>query len=387
MALVGVFGLNLSPKSGGAYYLIKGLMENAYYSEHNYIYFHERSLANKVFPRNVESVSRSVLNRLAVQGLLRLPCADHILGCRKMALFVLCVLSNVMPNRFRGVEVWLWPHCFSPIPNLKPVVAICHDMIHRYHPEFFPSFVLYRRKKAEISMRNCARIVCPSNVVKKDLIHNYPEFHDKATTCWEAACEMVVREECEKESRTIRKLYGDSALFLYVAADWPHKNHELLIKAAIRLREMTDSPFRVVFVGPRRSNRIQRLIKEQKAVNLVVDIGGIARECLVGYYYAATALVFPSLHEGFGIPLVEAMQCGLPIIASDIASIPEVCGSAAVLLPPVNPNVWAHQMLTMMTWEEHRLKYSKLSLSRARKFTWQRYWAQMDRVLSDALSV
>jgi glycosyltransferase involved in cell wall biosynthesis len=384
VAQVGVFGLNLSPKSGGAYHLIKGLMENAHYSEHSFVYLHE--WPSTALPKNVKSVPRSVLNRLAVQGFLRVPCADRILSDRRSAFLLFSLLGSIRPRRLREIDVWLWPHCFSPVPNLKPIVAIFHDMIHRYHPELFTRSVLFRRRRAELSMRHCAAIICPSSVVKDDLIRIYPGFRDKATICWEAAYEMVPRESCKNEIRTIQSLHGTSTLFLYVAVDWPHKNHELLIKAAVSLREMTNYPFKVVFVGSRRSNRIQGLIEEQKAGNLVIDAGGVTQGRLSAYYYAATALVFPSLHEGFGIPLVEAMQCGVPIIASNIASIPEVCGSAAVLLAPDNPNTWAREMFTMMIQNEHRFKYSRMSLERSQVFSWQRCWEKLDKVFSDALS-
>ncbi len=84
----------------------------------------------------------------------------------------------------------------------------------------------------------------------------------RLSACREAACEVVASEHCESEIRAIRSAHGTAHLFLYVAADWPHKNHELLVDAALDLRKRTVHPFKLVLVGPRRSRRLQRLIQE-----------------------------------------------------------------------------------------------------------------------------
>ena len=83
--------------------------------------------------------------------------------------------------------------------------------------------------------------------------------------------------------------------------------------------------------------------------NIVVDIGSASRAMLAALYRRSTALVFPSLYEGFGIPLVEAMHYGLPIIASNQSCMPEVCGNSAILLSPALPSLWAYEMLRLMT--------------------------------------
>ncbi len=101
-----------------------------------------------------------------------------------------------------------------------------------------------------------------------------------------------------------------------------------------------------------------------------MDVGSISRRQLAGCYYAATSLVYPSRDEGLGIPPVEAMRCGTPIIASDAGSIPEVCGQAAVPLPRREPPRWAAEMLRMATEPEHRARCSQAARERGALFTW-----------------
>ncbi len=386
MALIGVFGLNMSSKSGGAYYLINGLMTHAQHSKNSFLYIHEGTSTQAPFPDNVESVVRNKVTRFCVQGLLALPFVDILLSSETIAFRLLSAASGLVPRRLCRADVWLWPHCFSPVPSITPIVAFFHDMKHLHHPEFYSSGVLFRRKRAELSMRRCAAILCPSNVVKTDLVRTYPRMGERTTVCWEMACEVVSREHCEREIRAIRNSHGTDALFLYVAADWSHKNHTLLVESAMYLQMRTNHSFKVIFVGPRRTHRLQRLIAERQAADLVIDVGPVTRTQLAAYFYTATCLVHPSLHEGFGIPLVEAMKCGTPIVASNIASIPEVCEDAAVLLPPTDAHGWAKEMHRMIVDKEHRAKCSQASLNRGMLFSWEHCWQTIDEVLFKVIS-
>jgi len=384
VALIGVFGLNLSPKSGGVFYLINGLMETAHFSEHEYIYICERD-KSVGFPKNVQLVSRPRIIRLLTQCLFRLPMNNHVFKNRLGAIAGLSAVSAISPSVYRHADAWLWPHCFAPVPHLKNMVAICHDMIHAYYPECFSSDALSRRRKGEASLRHCARVICPSQATKRDLLRRYPEYQFKTKTFSEAACEVIPIDECSAEVSALKRSFGGFLLFIFIAVDWPHKNHELLIKAAKQLQSMTDRPFKVVFIGHRRSNMLQRMIQEYNVQNLVVDVGNISRKLLVAYYHTATAFLFPSLCEGFGIPLVEAMHCSLPIIASDRSCIPEVCGNCGTLLPPDRPELWARQMLRIMVDERHRQEQVILSLKQSSQFSWERTWNKIDRVFDEIL--
>jgi glycosyltransferase involved in cell wall biosynthesis len=234
-------------------------------------------------------------------------------------------------------------------------------------------------------LRHCARVICPSQATKRDLLRRYPEYQFKTQTFSEAAYEVIPIDECSAEVSALKRSFGGFLLFIFVAVDWPHKNHKLLIKAAKQLQSMTDRPFKVVFIGHRRSNMLQRLIQEYNVQNLVVDVGNISRKLLVAYYHTATAFLFPSLCEGFGIPLVEAMHCSLPIIASNQSCIPEICGEVACLLPPGSPEPWAREMLRMMENRSYRQKYSRLSSERAAHFTWEQTWRELDSIFAEIL--
>lgn len=386
MATIGVFALNMSPTSGGVFSLIDGLMSHARHSRHRFLYLTESRASARTLPENVRVITRPRAARLATQVAMNLPRLDLLFRHRAASVALLSVATAICPCTFASADAWLWPHCFKPVPNLKRTVVICHDMIHRHHPEYFCRRDRAGRRAAERLLPNAGGVLCPSEATANDLLAIYPALEPRVRLFTESPCEVVPEHACAAEIRQIDKTYGGVPLFLYVAVDWPHKNHELLIDAALALRGMTRRPFRVLFVGRRRGSRVADAVRRKHAEDVVGEIGGVTRAMLGALYRRATALVYPSLHEGFGIPLVEAMTYGLPIIASNRPCMPEVCGHAGVLLPPAAPRLWAEEMHAMIIDPARRAGLADLSRDRAGTFGWARTWQGVDDALDAALA-
>ena len=386
MAKIGVFALNMSPKSGGVYGLIDGLMSHAHHSRHRFLYLTASRASAEGLPPNVELVARSPLARVATQLVMNVPRVDWALRLRAFSSVLLSAAGGIGPRTFGSVDGWLWPHCFKPVPNLRRTVVICHDMIHRHHPDYFSRRDLTGRRRAERMLTHTAGILCPSHASADDLLSAYPNLRSRVRVFSESPCEISRDAACDSEIRQVEERFGDVPLFLFVAVDWPHKNHELLIDAALALRAMTPRPFRVVFVGRRRGEAVAQAVSRNGAGDVVSELGGVSRAMLAALYRRATALVYPSLHEGFGIPLVEAMCYGVPIIASNRPCIPEVTDGAAALLPPDAPEIWAREMHRLMTDPARREYLAGLSRRRAGSFGWDRTWAGVDDALDAALA-
>ncbi len=386
MATFGVFGLNMSPKSGGVYSLIDGLMSHAHHSRHRFLYLTASRASAEGLPPNVELVARPPLARVATQLAMNVPGADWALRLRALSSAFLSAAGGVKPRTFGSADGWLWPHCFKPVPNLRRTVVICHDMIHRHHPNYFSRRDLAGRRRAERMLTHTAGILCPSHASADDLLCAYPNLRSRTRVFAESPCEIVRDEECSAEIRRVEETYGDVPLFLFVAVDWPHKNHELLIDAALALRAISPRPFRVVFVGRRRGTAVADAVRRKLAGDVVTELGGVSRAMLAALYKRAAALVYPSLHEGFGIPLVEAMRYGVPIIASNRPCIPEVTDGAAELLPPDAPQVWAREMHRLLADPAWRAHLAERSRDRAAAFGWERTWHGVDDALDAALA-
>lgn len=383
MARIGIFGLNLSAKSGGVYSLVRNLLASAAASRHELLYVGEGPV-DRPLPANVRVVEASSRRRVMVQALFRLLRSDRALSDRDRARRTLGMLSGLGAGLFAQVDAWLWPHGFAPVPNLGPMVVFCHDRIHRHEAGLFSAAALARRAAGERSLARCAAIACPSSATRDDLLADYPDLAGRTRVTPLAASPGPASQACQALRRELRRRLGPARLFLYVAVDWPHKNHQLLVQAAGLAASLTPEPFEVVFVGHRRGGRLGRIIRRAGLGRIVTDVGGVSREMLGAYYGEADALLFPSRVEGFGLPLVEAMQAGLPIVASDRSSIPEVCGSCAVLLSPDEPEAWAREMLRLLGDGDHRRELAQRSRQRAEAFSWPRTWQALDDLLDQA---
>jgi glycosyltransferase involved in cell wall biosynthesis len=160
---------------------------------------------------------------------------------------------------------------------------------------------------------------------------------------------------------------------LYIARlEHPGKNHVRLLEAFARLRADTGLPHKLVLVGSRWNGAevIEARVRELGLTDAVILPGFVANETLPVLYAAADILVFPSLFEGFGIPLLEAMASGTPVCASDISSIPEVVGDAGLLFDPLDPAAIANALGRILGEPALRAELVARGLARAPLFSW-----------------
>lgn len=168
--------------------------------------------------------------------------------------------------------------------------------------------------------------------------------------------------------------YGIQRYFLYLGALTNHKNiFGLLAGYGVLYRQLPDCPPLVVAGKPHKNMAdLSALIDAEKITDKVVFLGFVPNEELPGLFRGADVFVFPSLHEGFGIPVLEAMACGTPVITSNTTALPEVAGDAALLVDPSKPEEIGQAMLTLCQDEAMRHRLSKLGVRRAQEFSWEK---------------
>jgi glycosyltransferase involved in cell wall biosynthesis len=242
-----------------------------------------------------------------------------------------------------------------PPVDAPPATTTIHDLLHEEYPGFFSRAErAYRRVVYGWSVRRSRIVTTVSEHARESIVARYRLDPDRV---------RAIHSGIDHERFTPAPRERQQFL-LYPANAWPHKNHERLL-AAFRLVRRERPDLRLVLTGTGH---------ERRGGNGVEARGLVPRDELVELYRTAAALVFPSLYEGFGQPPLEAMACGCPVAVSRVASLPEVCGDAAVYFDPAAVESIAagiHEVLD---------RPRAGGVERARRFTWEHAARDYDAV-------
>jgi glycosyltransferase involved in cell wall biosynthesis len=230
-----------------------------------------------------------------------------------------------------------------------PSIATVHDVILFHFPPPNPLARLYLNVMHARACRRSVRVITVSEASKRAIVETLHCDATKIAVTPNGIDEMFVAEGPAEEGR----------YFLYVGNDKPHKNVPRLIEAVSQLRNV-----KLMMVGAP--------FAQYRDVPNVHALGFVTNEKLTALYRGAIALVMPSLEEGFGLPVAEAMACGTPVIASDIASLVEVTGGAALLVDPHSSQSIAAAMQRLLDDERMREELSNRGRAQAAQFTWRR---------------
>ena len=162
-----------------------------------------------------------------------------------------------------------------------------------------------------------------------------------------------------------------------------------LMRAFVRLSEESSLDAALVMVGPagwQIAQFMQQLSKARRYRSRILLTGFVPDQDLAALYAGATVFVYPSLYEGFGLPVLEAMQCGTPVITSRTSSMPEVAGDAAVLVDPMDEDALAQVLLNVMSQPELCAELKRRSLAQAARFSWRRCAADTLKIYREAVA-
>lgn len=247
-----------------------------------------------------------------------------------------------------------------------PSVVTFMDMQEKHFPEFFSREELAFRKQAFTeTIKNANRIIAISEATKLDVVKYYGRSNGEK-------CIVIplTFQSLSKVSKKVSLARQYTPYFYYPAASWPHKNHERLLRAFARVS--THHPeYKLVLTGMQRQqqSKIEALIRKLRLDDKVVDLGYVDYADVPGIYASAFGLVFPSLFEGFGIPVLEALSRGIPATISDSSSLPEVGGEAAIYFDPKNIADIASAMEKLIQDKRLYKRLQKLGPIQAAKFS------------------
>ncbi len=274
-------------------------------------------------------------------------------------------------NKLDFYHATFTPSPFSPLPFL-----FTHHCFSTFvHKEFYDPAILFRLNRLINKGIKKARLcLCVSENVRQLTIEKFKVDPEKMLVIYNGVAEDFRPMQADICDTILKDKYRvDFPYFLYVGKIQNRKNIVRLIHAFYHLKQETGTDAKLILIGRRMPplDNIDAVIKELGLRDEIVEFGYVANEELPIFYNRAISFVFPSLWEGFGIPVVEAMACGTPVITSRISSLPEISGEAAILVDPYQEYEIAAAMYGIMTDTSLRDKLRKEGLERARKFSWQ----------------
>jgi glycosyltransferase involved in cell wall biosynthesis len=275
------------------------------------------------------------------------------------------------------LDIFHSPYFVLPLLFAPNSVVTIHDLIPLLFPGNLKSKAaqMYYTTMIKLTTKKAERIIAVSDRTKEDLIKHLGISAGKITVIPEAADERYHPLDVkEKDFRTVLKKYASHQFLLYVGNYKPHKNLIRLVEAFHEALPDLPKGAQLVIIGPRdkRYPEASRLVKKLGLEKSVILAGYVSEEELLILYNSATAFIFPSLYEGFGLPPLEAMASGLPVISSNLSSLPEVVGNAALPINPEDVDDIGQAIVRVFSDEDLRRDLRKKGLARAKKFSWQK---------------
>ena len=287
--------------------------------------------------------------------------------------------------RRRRVDLFHAPHYVVPRLVPCPYVVTIHDCIHLRFPQYLPNRLasVYAKAMMQMAARGARRVFTVSYASKLDILHYLRIPADRVEVIYNAPDQHITAQPpAETLARTRDRYQLTSPFILYTGNIKPHKNIDRLIEAYADLRRRGIEDYKLLIIGDEVSKypNLRRLVHRFHLHQHVRFLGFVPDATLAALYRLATVFVFPSLYEGFGLPPLEAMTAGAPVITSNVSSLPEVVGDAALLIDPMDPTSIADGLARVLCDADLRADLVRRGQARARAFSWERSAARVHEV-------
>ena len=300
----------------------------------------------------------------------------------------------MLPARLVAQNVSLLHEPHYVLPPLVPCRAVVtiHDCIHLMFPQYLPNRFAHAYARANLwaATRRAERIFTVSETSKADILRYCDVPAERIIVVHNAIDERFAAPADMEAVERVRERYRLNGPFaLYVGNIKPHKNLERLIDAFNLVRRAGYERLELLIIGDQISKypRLRRAVDRHKLHKHVRFLGFVADDTLAALYRLATVFVFPSLYEGFGLPPLEAMASGTPVVTSNRSSLPEVVGDAAVLVDPYSAASIAEGIQRVLGDADLRRTLSERGLARAKAFSWESSVRRIHEVYMDVAAM
>lgn len=292
--------------------------------------------------------------------------------------------------RKNNIDIFISPDGYLPLKSAVPSISVIHDINFAHFPKGLPRLVSwYLNHFFPKFAHKATRIVTVSEYSKNDIASTYALLPSKITVAYNGVNPEFRPLEASQILDVRKELTGGAPYFIFVGAFSPRKNIAGLLKAFDKFRMQHSASFKLVLVGERmfKTAEMDSVFKSMEFKRDVIFTGRLNVDRLKLAVGAASGLVFVPLFEGFGIPLVEAMRCNVPIVSSNTTSMPEVTGDAALLVNPHSTNDIASAMVHLVETEGLAEELAQKGAERGTQFTWditaKKLWEAVEIVINE----
>lgn len=291
-------------------------------------------------------------------------------------------LKNIKPDLFLSTDGWI------PTKLNIPVVNVIHDLNFVHHPEFVKPVVrrYYDRFFPKFAHK-ATQLATVSEFSRQDIHQTYQVPLDRIHVVYSGNNSAYIPYSLEQQNMVKRKYTDGNDYFLFVGLIHKRKNLDNIFKAFDIFKERQNSPIKLVVVGDKKwwAGEIENAYLQMRHRHDVLMLGRQPNEVVYELTAATKAVVYTSLFEGFGLPIVDAFNSSVPIITSDISSMPEIAGDAAITVNPYSVEQIAEAMSNLATDENLRQKLIEKGNARKNLFTWDRtadmLWQTIEKAL------
>jgi alpha-1,3-rhamnosyl/mannosyltransferase len=267
-------------------------------------------------------------------------------------------------------------YVLPPLWKTRAVVTI-HDIIHLLYPQFLPSraALFYARFMIRRALTRADRIVTVSYNTRQDLVDYFDTPAARIDVIYNGVSPRFHPDVSREEKERVASRLGLTVPYLlFLGGEKPHKNVQNVVRAFAKARQERSLPHSLVLAGPLPANpaRLEALIAALELTAVVRRPGVVEDADLPGLYAGAEAFLYPTLYEGFGLPVVEAMACGTPVLTSATSALQEIAGGHAFLVDPMDVDAIASGIAQLATDKAVRAEFAELGKKRALDFSWDK---------------
>ncbi len=285
------------------------------------------------------------------------------------------------------LDVLFCPVNVVPLASPVPSVVTVHDLAFLAYPEAFHATKRrYLTAMTRLSVRRARHIIAVSAHTRDDLVHYFDVRPERVTVIPNAADERYRPADTPDALTRFKAAHNlPDRFILFVGTREPRKNLRRLIEAFALLSD-NDPGVKLVIVGASGwlTSDLAPLVQSHGLSNRIVFMGYVPDDDLPHWYQAATVFCYPSLYEGFGLPVLEAMACGVPVVTSRTSSLPEVTGDAALLADPTDVRGLASALQSVLADDARRQAMSEAGIARSHVYSWEQTAAATLAVIRDA---